>query len=151
MIQIPGGWDTHGGNGAVGGQLDDFFSALDQLMDQLARTPGANAEWLADEIVIVAGSELGRTPKFNGSMGRDHWTYTSMLIAGAGVQGDAVAGETDDSFLAMPIDLGTGRANNAGVLIGTEHVGATVLTLGDVDPQPWLPGVPAIDALIQGA
>lgn len=151
MIQIPGGWDTHGGNGAVGGQLDDFFSALDQLMDQLARTPGASAEWLADEIVIVAGSELGRTPKFNGSMGRDHWTYTSMLIAGAGVQGDTVAGETDDSFLALPIDLGTGRASGAGVLIGTEHVGATVLTLGDVDPQPWLPGVPAIDALIQGA
>ncbi len=151
MIEIPGGWDTHGGNGAVGGQLDDFFSVLDELQSHMARTPGLSSEWLADEVVIAAGSELGRTPKFNGAMGRDHWTYTSMFLAGAGIQGDTVAGATDESLLGVPIDLGTGRASNSGVMIGTEHVGATLLELGNVDPEEFLPGVPSIRALIQGA
>lgn len=151
MIAIPGGWDTHGGNGAVGGQLDDFFSVLDELMAHMDRTPGLASEWLSDEVVIAAGSELGRTPKFNGAMGRDHWTYTSMFLAGAGVQGDTVAGETDESLLALPIDLGTGRPSQSGTMIGTEHVGATLLELGNVDSDKYLPGVPSIRALIQGA
>src|SRR5690606_1820377 len=50
MVGIPGGWDTHGGNQAVGGQLDRFFDDLDTLMARLATTPGQIAPWLIDEV-----------------------------------------------------------------------------------------------------
>ncbi len=40
--------------------------------------------------------EMGRTPLVNKAGGRDHWTYCySVLLAGAGVQGGSVYGESD--------------------------------------------------------
>jgi uncharacterized protein (DUF1501 family) len=147
MVSIPGGWDTHGGNQRVGAQLDTFFAALSDVMDHLATTPGTNQRWLIDEVTIVVTSELGRTPKFNGSMGRDHWPYTSMMLAGGGIQGDTVVGATDEGFVSMPVDLATGRAAAGGVTLGTEHVGVSLLELGGVDPAEFLPGVPGVSAV----
>jgi uncharacterized protein (DUF1501 family) len=149
MLNIPGGWDTHGGNQDVGPQLDDFFNDLDALMVHLASTPGASATRLIDEVTIVVLSELGRTPKFNGSMGRDHWPYTSMLVAGSGVRGDHVSGATDEGFQQLPIDLSTGLPDAAGAALGTEHVGVALLRLGGVDPESALPGVPGLDSLLR--
>src|SRR5690606_33950150 len=120
-------WDTHGGNQAVGRQLDTFFGALDELMAHLDRTPCDAAPWLAGEVTIVCTSELGRTPRFNGSLGRDHWPYTSMLLAGAGVRGNQVAGATDDGFISLPTDFRTGLPSASGALIGAEHVGTALL------------------------
>lgn len=149
MIHIPGGWDTHGGNGAVGGQLDRFFDALDQLTEHLDRTPGTATRWLSGEVTLVAMSELGRTPRFNGSMGRDHWPYTSMMLSGSGVAGNRVVGQTNDAFIAEDIDLSTGRPAANGVRMGTEHVGATLLQLGGLDPDSILQGVPTVPALLR--
>ena len=72
MIGIPGGWDCHGGVGVNAGQFDNFFLALDVLMERLSTTPGLSTQWLADEVVIVAQSEFGRTPLLNGGGGKDH-------------------------------------------------------------------------------
>lgn len=150
MVRIPGGWDTHGGNGAVGGQLNDFFGVLDECMSYLSRTPGYAAPFLMDEVAIFAMSELGRTPRFNGAMGRDHWTYTSLLAAGAGVKGNVAFGSTDDEFLANPTDFITGRSSPSGILLGTEHVGATILTMGNAKVNDFLNGVPACTGLLAG-
>lgn len=152
MVSIPGGWDTHGGNQAVGGQLHDFFTALDAVMEALYTTPGSYAPWMIDEVTVVVTSELGRTPLFNGSMGRDHWPYTSMLAMGSGIAGNAVYGETDEGLISLPVDLGTGRAStSAEEVLGCEHVGVSLLRLGGVDPELYLPGVPGLDALQRGA
>ncbi len=148
MIGIPGGWDTHGGNQDVGPQLDSFFTDLDSLLDSLANTPGTLTDWLIDEVVVVCLSELGRTPLFNGSMGRDHWPYTSALVLGSGVRGNQVLGRTDDGFLALPINLGTGAADNNGSLIGAENLGTALLKLGGLDPELYLPGVAPLDGLL---
>lgn len=149
MIRIPGGWDTHGGNQRVGAQMDNFFRDLDALMGHLAATPGTVADWLIDEVTVVATSELGRTPKFNGSMGRDHWPYTSMLAAGSGIAGDRAIGETDEGFVANTVDFRTGLYSGSGDVIGTEHVGTALLKLGNVDPDQYLPGVQPLDALLR--
>jgi hypothetical protein len=147
ILGIPGGWDTHGGNQNVGPQLDSFFTVLDELFTHLHSTPGNSATWLSDEITIVLCSELGRTPKFNGSMGRDHWPYTSMLLAGSGIRGNCVHGATDEGFISMPIDLSTGKPDANGVVVGTEHVGTALLRLGEVDSEQWLPGVEPLTAI----
>ncbi|MFK7929211.1 MAG: DUF1501 domain-containing protein [Myxococcota bacterium] len=149
MIRIPGGWDTHGGNQNVGNQMDNFFGALDQLFEKMHSTPGQATPLLAGEVVVVATSELGRTPRFNGSQGRDHWPYTSMLIAGSGIKGDNVVGETDNGFITKPIDFSTGKASSGGDRLGTEHIGVTLLKHAGVDPERWLPGIQQVPALLR--
>lgn len=51
---------------------------------------------LLDSTLVVALAEFGRTPKINGSAGRDHWPdcYTAVL-AGGGVTGGSVFGASD--------------------------------------------------------
>jgi uncharacterized protein (DUF1501 family) len=51
---------------------------------------------LLDETLVSVISEMGRTPKVNGSAGRDHWTFCySCLLAGAGIRGGTVYGASD--------------------------------------------------------
>jgi uncharacterized protein (DUF1501 family) len=150
MINIPGGWDTHGGNGPTGPQMNAFFGALDRVLEKMHTTPGLGAPRLADEVVVVCTSELGRTPRFNGSMGRDHWPYTSMLLTGSGIRGNHVVGSTDDGFIADTIDFATGRPSASGDLMGTEHVGVTLLEHGGVDAERFLPGIRGVPAIVQG-
>lgn len=85
-------WDTHTNNFAILKEnklpgLDQTYSAL---MEDLA------AKGLLDETLVVVMSEMGRTPRINANGGRDHWTYCySVLLAGAGIRGGTVFGESD--------------------------------------------------------
>tara|TARA_B110000483_G_scaffold151031_1_gene179822 strand:- start:212 stop:601 length:390 start_codon:yes stop_codon:yes gene_type:complete len=129
--------------------MDVLFDSLDQLMTHLATTPGRDAEWLIDEVTIVATSELGRTPLFNGAMGRDHWPYTSMMALGSGIRGNTVCGATDDRLISVPVDLANGQVKEGGDLLGTENVGAALLKLGGLDPEIYRPGIKSLDGLIR--
>jgi hypothetical protein len=151
MIGIPGGYDTHAGNNMQAPQQVAFYAALNELFEHMANTPGHTANRLLDEVVVVALSEFGRTPKLNGGMGKDHWPYNSMFVAGAGVNGNNNFGKTDDSLIAMPIDLKTGKESPGGVMLGCEHVGLGLLRLGGLDPSRFLPGVDTLSALVRGA
>jgi len=51
---------------------------------------------LLDDVSIVIWGEFGRTPKVNGSGGRDHWPQVGMaMLAGGGMRTGQVVGETD--------------------------------------------------------
>jgi hypothetical protein len=83
--------------------MDQAFSAL--LEDLSARG-------LLDETLVVCLSEFGRTPKFNGRAGRDHWgPVFSIAMAGGGVRGGIVHGKSDrlgaqpDDGLVRPEDI----------------------------------------------
>ena len=56
--------------------------------------------------------EFGRTPKINGTAGRDHWPYCySVILAGGGVRGGITYGSSDklgaypDTDAVTPADL----------------------------------------------
>jgi uncharacterized protein (DUF1501 family) len=149
MIGIPGGWDCHGDVSVNAGQFDNFFDALDQLMDHLSTTPGLAAPWLIDEVVVVALSEFGRTPLVNGSGGKDHWPYNSAMVVGSGVRGNRMIGRTDDGLIGKTIDFSTGEASDSGDIIGPENLGAALMQLGGIDPASHLPGVQVLDALLR--
>ena len=69
------------------GSTDQAFSALIEDMDERG---------LLDETLVCFVTEFGRTPKINERLGRDHWTSSfSIALAGAGVPGGRVIGETD--------------------------------------------------------
>ena len=114
-------------------------------------TPGLSTPWMSGEVVVVVMTELGRTPKFNGSMGRDHWPYASMLVGGSGVNGNALLGKTDEGLIGEPISLEDGQPSSSGLILGSEHVGTALLKLGNVDPGRFLPGVEPLNALLREA
>jgi uncharacterized protein (DUF1501 family) len=87
-----GGWDHHYRNFQVmqdrhGPWLDQSRSAL--LLDLRQRG-------LLETTLVLAIGEFGRTPRINDKAGRDHWEHCySALIAGGGVRGGRVVGESD--------------------------------------------------------
>ena len=52
---------------------------------------------MLEETMVVLATEFGRTPVINDNDGRDHSpTAFSCVLAGGGVRGGQVIGETDD-------------------------------------------------------
>lgn len=141
-------WDTHADNDAQQTVLwDDLFAGMIELVALLAQTPGTSGAPLADEVVVVVVSEMGRTPQLNGDNGKDHWPYTSALLFGGPVVGDQQIGGFDSGFSGETIDLASGELG-AGVVPSASHVGATLLALGGHDPAEWVPGYDPLGSVV---
>ena len=86
-----GGWDMHYQvRDGMRGQLPVFDQAFAALIRDLDRTG-----LLATTLVMVS-SEFGRTPKINGTAGRDHWPKVfSVVLAGGGIKKGFVYGSSD--------------------------------------------------------
>ncbi|MDF1851383.1 MAG: DUF1501 domain-containing protein [Verrucomicrobiales bacterium] len=95
-----GGWDMHGDLWNRGpGKINGFSKGIATLIDDL------KAEGLFDETLIVLTTEFGRTPKINARGGRDHHPRCfSAMLAGGGIQGGQVYGETDDKAISVKED-----------------------------------------------
>jgi hypothetical protein len=91
------GWDQHGD---VGGKLPSQCLDVDQATHALIED--LKQRGLFDETLIVWGGEFGRTIYSQGGLskmnyGRDHHPRCfTMWLAGGGVKGGTVYGETDD-------------------------------------------------------
>lgn len=85
-----GGWDTHVNNHELqAGRINVLDPAFANLIKEL------KARDLLDTTMVVCGGEFGRTPHLNPLGGRDHWPHGfSMALAGGGIQGGRVVGET---------------------------------------------------------
>lgn len=93
-------WDSHAREGVrlktvLAPVADQAISALlEDLHDR-----GSLGETL-----VVVMAEFGRTPKFNGAAGRDHWGHVfSVALGGGGVKGGRVYGASDKQG-ARPVD-----------------------------------------------
>src|SRR5262249_53236019 len=86
-----GGWDMHVGiKQGMAGQLPEFDKAFAALIRDLDRTG------LLKSTLVMVSSEFGRTPKINGTAGRDHWPKVfSVVLAGGGVKAGNVYGTSD--------------------------------------------------------
>jgi len=95
-----GGWDTHAKHneslkGFLMPMMDRAFSAL---------VTDLEVRGLLDETLVVWFGEFGRTPRFNGNAGRDHWGHVfSLALAGGGIRGGVVYGSSDKNA-AYPLD-----------------------------------------------
>ena len=99
-----GGWDVahisnHPVHEGLNKTLDPAFAGLISYLKQ--------RDQLKDTIVLCCG-EFGRTPELNPSGGRDHWPHGfSVAIAGGGIAGGRVIGETDPEGSKVKFDQGT--------------------------------------------
>ncbi|MDP2311323.1 MAG: DUF1501 domain-containing protein [Pseudomonadota bacterium] len=138
------GWDTHSSNARQGQNYDELFDFLARIVADLESRPSITGGSLADEVTIVVLSEMGRSPLLHGGDGRDHWTFTSAMLFGAGVRGGQVIGGFDDGGYGLGADFATGDATEDGAVIQAANFGATLLALGDVDPGENAPLTAAI-------
>jgi len=142
-------WDTHALNDLYQSRnFERLFNGLVDLMDTLHATPGTEGGSLAEETVVVVMSEMGRTPRLNEGEGKDHWPYTSVMMVGPGLTGGRVVGGFDDYYYGRMVDMASGEVSDAGVELGCENVGATLLKLCGVDPEEAHPGVAALDGIL---
>ena len=105
------GWDFHGTGADTGltGGLTRKCATMDKPISALIRD--LKQRGLLDETLIVWGGEFGRTPFREGRtatsqiLGRDHFPdcYT-MWLAGAGVRGGIMYGESDELGFAVGRD-----------------------------------------------
>jgi hypothetical protein len=102
-----GGWDHHSNlKNAMMSQAPFFDKAFSCLINDLEQ------RGLLQTTLVVVTSEFGRTPKINGTNGRDHWPRVfSTVLAGGGIKkgfsygtSDALASEPDNNPVS-PEDL----------------------------------------------
>ena len=139
-------WDTHNDNTEQSGLFDNFFTDLERILVSLETTLGPEGRPLRDDTIIVVTSEMARTPAFNATGGRDHWPYTSMFLMGPGVRSGQFGGYTD-LYTGIGIDAG-GQADPSQPGISAESLCATLLMLGDVDPEAHLRGAQPLTGVL---
>lgn len=86
------GWDTHGDN-FLGHQslMPRFDQAFASIIEDL------HERGMLDNVLVIAMSEFGRTPRINGHIGRDHWPECwSLALAGCGLKRGLSVGKTND-------------------------------------------------------
>jgi hypothetical protein len=104
-------WDMHGGEMGMGNAfgsgsygmgwcLPCLDHALSSLLEDL------EVRGLLESTLVVVSGEFGRTPKINNnggaSPGRQHWPFCySAILAGGGIRGGQVYGETDKHGAAV--------------------------------------------------
>jgi hypothetical protein len=123
------GWDSHINNHGVHQELvailDPAFAAL--LRDLKERH-------LLERTVVLCLGEFGRTPRLNPASGRDHWPDGfSMALAGGGLRGGTVIGETDPE--------GGKKHHDAADAVHIADVHATVLSTLGINPGKHMQAV----------
>ena len=85
-----GDWDHHG---EIVNNMNRVAPTLDHAVATFLRD--LKQRGMQDEILLVISGEFGRTPRINGSAGRDHWAPLSTLaLAGGGLKMGQVVGES---------------------------------------------------------
>lgn len=97
---VHGGWDTHDDNFV---RTKRLATEIDQAMAALLQD--LKKRGLLDQTLVVWGGEFGRTPRISGTEGRDHWPNNFCYwLAGGGVKGGQVIGETDERGMTITKD-----------------------------------------------
>ncbi len=113
------GFDTHNNHEDLHAKhLANVTDAIDYLW-MLAVELG-----LAERIVLVIGSDFGRTPYFNASQGKDHWPIGSTIVMEKDARyANRMLGKTDGGHNALRINPSTLVQDNIkGVTIKPAHV-----------------------------
>jgi hypothetical protein len=130
-----GAWDWHA-NGP--GTIEDlaklylpvFDHALSVFLDDL------DQRGLLERVTVVVWGEFGRTPRINADGGRDHWPETqSILLAGGGMQGGRVIGQTDHAG-GTPSDRPVHVQEVFATLYRNLGIDVNAVTLADLSGRP---------------
>jgi hypothetical protein len=134
-------WDTHAFNvprqAALGLSFSRVFARFLSELEQRKNPYGR----LSESTAIVAGSELGRHPRTNSDLGKDHFPEAPLMFFGPAFRtagsGGGSFGETGRQMEASAVDLRTGQKSKTGKRVTLDDVGATLLRVAGIDPRRY--------------
>lgn len=90
-----GAWDWHANReGSIEYLSKKYLPLFDRALSVFIND--LEERGLLETTTVIVWGEFGRTPRINAKGGRDHWPGTqSVLMAGGGLQGGRIVGETD--------------------------------------------------------
>ena len=117
-LMLPG-FDTHADHDS---NQASAMSALTGAVDYLWEL--AEFHGFANRLVVVMGSDFGRTNFYNSSDGKDHWPVGSFIVMEKNQPWtNRVVGETDELHFARRIDpTALARNDSQGVVLRPTHV-----------------------------
>lgn len=117
-----GGFDSHDENEPIQeALLSHLYEALNFFWDT------AESLGLADRILLVIGSDFGRTNFINETNGKDHWPIGSYILMEQGAPwGDRVIGKTDELHFARAINPETLRESTTGIVLTPHHIHTSI-------------------------
>ncbi len=123
-----GGFDTHGDHDNRGeSRMTQLLQGIDFAWDEAERLG------IADDLIVVVGSDFARTPRYNSGNGKDHWSIGSMMLMGKGIPGNTVIGATTHRQEAVSVDPKTLKTvDSGGVRIECKHVHQSMRKLAGV-------------------
>jgi len=130
-----GGFDTHGNHDARHfPRLADLLRGVDFIWQK------AEEMNIADKVIVVVGSDFGRTPGYNGNNGKDHWSVNSMMVMsepGNGIPTNTVIGKTTDGHKPMKVNPQTLQPDENGVRIKPEHIHSALRKLAGIEQDSF--------------
>jgi hypothetical protein len=135
VCKIQSDWDSHYRNADRQARATAAFTQVfSRFLDELHARRNEYGT-LAEQTVVVCGSELGRFPVINGDLGKDHFPKSQFLLFGRDINGGSAFGTTGRRMEGQPIDLQTGRDRRGGEHVYLDDLGATVLTMAGLKPE----------------
>jgi len=124
-----GGFDTHGNHDQNHEpRMQQIVDGVDFLLQE------ADRQGIADQLYIIVGSDFARTPWYNDTNGKDHWTITSMMFIGPGIQGGRGIGATNDRQGPLTLNPNTFEPDEGSdLIINPEHVHYALRELAGVN------------------
>jgi uncharacterized protein (DUF1501 family) len=112
------GFDSHDIHDPVSETLLAHFADAVHFFWDYAQELG-----LADRILLVIGSDFGRTNFYNDGNGKDHWPIGSYMVMERDAPwGDRMVGLTDELHSAKPINVETLQEDAKGLVMTPAHV-----------------------------
>jgi len=127
-----GQFDSHANNDR------DQMKLIPELLEGIAYTlHRAEDLGIRDKLVVIAQSEMARTPDYNQGNGKDHWSIGSMMFVGPKIVGDRTLGKTDEKQFALPFDPMTLKVTEQdGIRVRPEHIHQALREYAGIDSHP---------------
>lgn len=128
-----GQFDSHANNDK------DQMKLIPELLEGLAYILHRAEELqIRERLVVIAQSEMGRTPNYNNGNGKDHWSVGSIMFLGTQIQGDRVIGATDDGQFAVRLNPQTlALQPSDGLQLRPEHIHQALRQFAGIDQHPF--------------
>lgn len=127
-----GGWDSHGNHDAA---HTNTMTEMARLLDYLWTK--ADSMGMADRLIVHVTSDVGRTPSYNSTNGKDHWSLGSdFIMAKNAPWANRIAGISGPVHERVKINPNTLLPDNNGIYLQTKHVHTELRKLLGIDTHP---------------
>ena len=123
------GFDTHSNHDTEQANAIQMLQrGINYLWEEAAR------RGIDDKLVILIGSDFGRTPLYNDGDGKDHWPINSSIIMSKGESWtNKVVGITNDAHEALAINVQTLAQEDNGIILKPKHVQQAMRQLAGIE------------------